>query len=67
MSSAILIASSEAPDNPLLVNPAAYNPAFPFHPLGNGAFGNPFFEKNSLSYTHKKCPLLSIGCGLDIL
>lgn len=54
MSSATLMASSDAPDRPLLVNPAAYSPAFPFHPFGNGAFGNPFLEKNSLSWKNKE-------------
>lgn len=43
------MASEEAPDSPLLVNPTAYSPEFPFHPLGKCDFGNPFLEKNSFS------------------
>lgn len=54
ISCAILIASAEAPDSPLLVKPTAYSPDFPFQLFGNGAFGNPFLEKNSLSYIKKK-------------
>uniref|UniRef100_A0A7C8YUE9 Uncharacterized protein n=1 Tax=Opuntia streptacantha TaxID=393608 RepID=A0A7C8YUE9_OPUST len=53
MSSATFIASDDAPERPLLVNPAAYNPALPFHPFGNGAFGNPLLEKKSLSFSHE--------------
>lgn len=53
ISCAILIASAEAPDSPLLVKPTAYSPDFPFQLFGNGAFGNPFLEKNSLSYIKK--------------
>lgn len=50
----ILTASAVAPANPLLVNPDAYNPAFPFQLLGNGVFGNPFSPKNSFSCSTQK-------------
>lgn len=51
MSSAILLASIDAPSNPRFVNPTAYSPHSPFQPLGNGLRGNPSFSENiSLSY-----------------
>lgn len=54
ISFATLIASTDAPDRPLLVKPTAYSPALPFHPFGKGEVGNPSLEKNSFScITHK--------------
>lgn len=47
MSLAILTASEEAPESPLLVNPTAYTPQLPFHPLGKGLFGIPSLLKKS--------------------
>lgn len=43
---ATLIASKDAPESPLPVNPTAYNPAFPFHPFGNGFFSIPTSAKS---------------------
>ena len=51
MSCATLMASKDAPERPFLVNPTAQSPAFPFHPLGNGFFGIPSWEKKSFSCT----------------
>ncbi|MFS8019658.1 hypothetical protein Hanom_Chr15g01406281 [Helianthus anomalus] len=42
-----------APDRPLLVNPTASTPYFPFHPSGNDVVGIPSFENKSLSCRQK--------------
>ncbi|KAL8167171.1 hypothetical protein V2J09_008670 [Rumex salicifolius] len=47
MSSATFMASSDAPDRPLLVKPAAYSPAFPFQPFGNGRLRSVVKEEES--------------------
>lgn len=60
MSCAILTASIDAPESPLLVNPTAYNPVLPFQPLfPTAVFGKPFFAKNSLSYTNANAKTIS--------
>lgn len=46
MSSAILLASMDAPSNPRFVNPTAYSPHSPFQPFGNGLLGKPSFSEN---------------------
>ncbi|KAF5820194.1 hypothetical protein HanXRQr2_Chr02g0086031 [Helianthus annuus] len=53
MSCDTLMASNDAPDRPLLVNPTAYTPHFPFHPSGNDVVGIPSFENKSLSCPHE--------------